>query len=55
MFGFLIQVAEEILRVVQVIEALLLHRARLSRWVHILCCLVVSELHELAEATLLTK
>lgn len=31
------------------------HRAQLSRWVHILCCLVVSELHELAEATVLTK
>lgn len=31
------------------------HRAQLSRWVHILRCLVVSELRELAEATVLTK
>lgn len=31
------------------------HRAQLSRWVQILPCLVASELHELAEATVLTK
>lgn len=31
------------------------HRARLSRWVHILHCLVVSQFHELAEAAVLTK